>query len=93
MQLNGANEVRIKNPNSYEVAVGLRTGDSGKDFSVTANSVASVFVPNGSYEIYFVYGNKPLELFKGDNFSLNNNGIEIQIVKVVGGNYCIRQVK
>ena len=54
--------------------------------------MASVFIPNGKYEIYFVYSNKPDALFKGDDFSLNNNGVEIRIVKVVGGNYGIRQV-
>jgi hypothetical protein len=91
--LKGTNEVRVKNPNDFNVLVGLRYGNRGRDFDVPANGVSSVFVPNGEYEIYFVYSNKPDALFKGDDFSLNNNGVEIQIVKVVGGNYGIRQVK
>ena len=91
--LTGNNEVRIKNPNNFKVNVGLRTGTSGKDFDVAANGIASVFVPDGSYEIYFVYSTDPNALFQGDNFKLNKNGIEIQIVKVVGGNYGIRRVK
>lgn len=33
------------------------------------------------YKIYFVYSNKPDALFQGDDFVLNSNGIEIQIVK------------
>lgn len=93
LTLKGQNEVRIKNPNDFEVTVGLRSGKHGKDFEVPANGISSVFIPNGKYEIYFVYSNKPDALFKGDDFSLNNNGVEIQIVKVVGGNYGIRQVK
>jgi hypothetical protein len=91
--LKGNNEVRVKNPNDFEVTVGLRSGNSGKDFSVAANGIASVFVPDSVYQIYFVYSNKPDALFQGDDFSLNNNGIEIKIVKVVGGNYGIKQVK
>ena len=91
--LKGSNEVRVKNPNNFQVTVGLRSGNQGKDFRVADNGVSSIFVPNGSYEIYFVYSSKPDALFKGDDFSLNNNGIEIQIVRVVEGNYGIRRVK
>jgi hypothetical protein len=93
MQLIGGNEVRIKNPNDFKVTVGLRSGNQGKDFEVTSNGGASISVPNGEHKIYFVYSNKPDALFQGDDFVLNSNGIEIQIVKVVGGNYGIRQVK
>jgi hypothetical protein len=91
--LRGTNEVRIKNPNDISVTVGLRSGNQGKDFEVPSNGGASVYVPNGTYEIYFVYSNKQNALFRGDDFSLNDNGVEIQIVTVLDGNYGIRQVK
>jgi hypothetical protein len=91
--LKGSNEVRIRNPNDFSVTVGLRSGKNGKDFRVLANDSASVFVPNGKYEIYFIYSNEPDALFKGDDFSLNGNGVEIRIVKVVDGNYGIKRVK
>jgi hypothetical protein len=91
--LTGKNEVRVRNPNEFKVTVGLRSGSRGKNFEVAADGSSSVFVSDGNYVIYFVYSSKPEALFQGDNFSLNNNGIEIQIVKVVGGNYGIRQVK
>lgn len=93
LPLIGNNEVRIKNPNDYIVYAGVRSGDLGKDFQIAANNTASIFVPNGHYQIYFVYSNKPNDLYQGENFTLNDNGIEIQIVKVVGGNYGIRRVK
>ncbi|MDY6843965.1 MAG: hypothetical protein SVW57_07740 [Thermodesulfobacteriota bacterium] len=93
LMLNGNNEVRIKNPNDFIVFAGVRSGNSGKDFKITAHNVASIFVPNGNYDIFFVYSDRPNELYQGESFSLNDNGIEIQIVKVVGGNYCIRRVK
>ncbi len=89
----GSNEVRIKNPNNFSVTVGLRSGRNGRDFQVVANGIASVFVPNGAYEIFFVYSDRPDDLFKGDDFSLKDNGVEIQITQVVGGNYGIQRVK
>ena len=92
-ELSGSNEVRIKNPNDFSVRAGLRSGVNGKDMDVPANGVESVYVPDGRYDIYFVYSNKPDALFQGDSFTLSGNGVEIQIVKVVGGNYSIRQVK
>jgi hypothetical protein len=93
IELSGNNEVRIKNPNAFKVMIGIRSENGGKNFEVASNGIASVMIPNGNYKIYFVYSSKPEALFQGDDFSLNNNGIEIQIVKVVGGNYGIRQVK
>jgi hypothetical protein len=93
IELKGSNEVRIRDPNDFNVSVGLRQGNLGKDFTVPANSSSSEFGQNGKYDIYFVYSNKLDALFQGDSFTLNNNGVEIQIVKVVGGNYGIKQVK
>ncbi len=91
-ELSGADEVRVSNPNDFTVSVGVRTGEAGKDFEVGPNGTASVWVPNGHYEVYFIYSSKPEALFQGDSFTLANNGVEIQIVKVVSGNYSIRQV-
>ena len=30
---------------------------------------------------------------KGTSFTLSGNGVEIQLIKVVGGNYGIRKIK
>lgn len=91
--LKGHREIRVRNPNSFIVYAGIRKGKMGVNLKVPAKGIRSVYVPDGVYEIYFVYSSKPDALFKGDDFSLNNNGVEIQIVKVVGGNYGIRRVK
>ncbi|MBN1515106.1 hypothetical protein JXA32_00910, partial [Candidatus Sumerlaeota bacterium] len=91
--LAGPNEVRVRNPNSFEVLAGLRSGVSGKNFKIGANDTTSVFVPDGYYDIYFVYSYDNKSLYQGDSFNLNDNGIEIQIVEVVDGNYSIRKVK
>lgn len=92
-ELRGVIEVRVRNPNEFSVKVGLRSGGKGKDFSVSANGVKSVRVPNGSYDVYFQYSTDPDGLYQGDSFTLQNNGVEIQIVKVVNGNYGIRKVR
>ena len=92
-ELNGGMEVRVKNPNEFGVKVGLRAAGMGKDFVVGANDTKSVQVPNGRYDIYFQYSTDPDGLYQGDSFTLNGNGVEIQIVKVVNGNYGIRKVK
>jgi len=89
----GNNEVRIRNPNGFSVRVGIRLADTGTDFAVGENATESVQVPDGKYEIYFVYSTQPNALYKGDGFTLKSNGVEIQIVKVVNGNYDIRLVK
>lgn len=92
-QLQGSNPVRVRNPNNFVVSVGLRSGDKGINFDVSAEGVQTVYVPDGRYDIYFVYSDKPDAMFQGDSFTLNNNGVEIQIVQIVNGNYNIRQVK
>jgi hypothetical protein len=92
-ELSGTNPVRIRNPNSFSVRVGLRSSGMGKDFVVKSDSVDSVTVPDGKYEIFFQYSSDPDGLYQGDSFTLSRNGVEIQIVKVVDGNYGIRKVE
>jgi hypothetical protein len=91
--LAGGMEVRVKNPNKFAVRVGLRSRGSGLDFVVQAGATQSAFVRNGQYDIYFQYSNDAASLYQGDSFTLANNGIEIQIVQVVNGNYGIRKVE
>ena len=92
-ELQGQNPVRVLNPNEFAVVAGIRSGRKGIDFAVPANGVQSAHIPDGKYEIFFVYSTKPDALFQGDSFTLKDNGVEIQIVRVVNGNYNIRQVK
>jgi len=92
-ELNGPNEVRIVNPNSFSVIAGIRSGDSGKDFQIRAHGTASVRVSDGRYDMYFVYSHQPDAFFRGDALTLKGNGVEIHVVKVVGGYYEIRRVK
>lgn len=92
-ELAGSNPVRIVNPNKFSVVAAIREGDKGKNFGIPASGNNTVFIPDGKYDIFFVYSDRLDALFQGDSFTLLNNGVEIQIVRVVGGNYSIRQVK
>lgn len=91
--LDGKNELRIINPNNFKVYAAVRSGAKGKNFYINAKSKNSIWVPNGRFEIFFIYSKNPDYLYKGDNFILNNKGIEIEIVSVSGGNYTIRRVE
>lgn len=93
IELAGLHEVRVKNPNDFKVRVGLRSDGKGNDFIVSPNGLESVNVPNGRYDIYFNYSSDPGGLYQGDGFTLENNGVEITITRVVNGNYGIRKVK
>jgi len=91
--ISGRNPVRVVNPNKFAVKVGLRSAAGGKDFSVAPGAGATVSVPDGKYDVYFRYENDPESLYQGDAFSLAGSGVQIDLVKVVNGNYKIRKVK
>ena len=90
--LTGSNPLRVRNPNDFSVAVGVRSGNRGDNFTVAANGVQTIYLPNGKFDIYFIYSSKPEALYQGDSFTLADDGIEIQIVQIINGNYDIHQV-
>lgn len=92
-ELKGSRELRVKNLNEFSVKVGVRSGVKGRDFTVNAGKTASVFVPDGDYRIFFTLSSDPESVYQGDDFSLKGYGAEIQIVKVVNGNFNIRKVR
>jgi len=89
----GPNPLRVTNPNRDSVKVALRCGANGKDFSVAAHDSTTVYVRDAGYDIYFQYSDDPDALYQGDSFTLSGHGAEIQLIKVVDGNYGIRRVK
>ena len=89
----GGHEVRIRNPNTFSVLVGVRSQGRGADFEVAPAGVDSVYVPDGQYDIYFNYANQPDAVYQGDSFAIRGNGVEIRIVQVMDGNYGIRRVR
>jgi hypothetical protein len=94
--LTGSNKVIIDNShiNSTIPAlfIGLYSNGNAKIFYCTRGSTG-VDVPNGSYDIYFIYANELESLYKGDSFSLNNTDVKISLTAVEGGNFNIEKVE
>jgi len=91
--LKGFYEVNVVNPNDFLVIAGVRSGDSGRNVAIRANGGGSIFVPNGKYDIYFVYPDNPEDLYQGGGLTISGRGIQITITKAVNGSYGIRKVK
>jgi hypothetical protein len=79
-------------PNEYNAQVNLRSGSQSVNLSVAAQSSGSVQLPDGTYQVFFQFSDRPGQRFQGDDVSLHGNVAEIQLVSVVGGNYGLRPV-
>ena len=90
--LRGRNEIRVKNPNGFDVTAAIRSGYRGIDLNVPALGYNAVFIPDGDYEIYFIFSSDPESLYQGDNFTLSGYGFEIEVVRAMDGNYGIRRI-
>jgi hypothetical protein len=91
--LQGENRVVVENPNDFSVWVALRSGGKGIDFDVGPYEDRNVYITDGPCEAYFVYPGKPTAVFQGPRFTCSGEGKDIQIARVVDGNYRTRQVK
>lgn len=89
----GPDPLRIRNPSGCSVKIALRCGTKGLDFSMAARDSTTVYVRDACYDIYFQYSDDPHALYQGDSFTLSGHGAEIQLIKVVDGNFGIRRVK
>lgn len=89
----GANTLTVDNPNPLSVVVGLRQGERGANLSVPQQEKKTIDLPNGKYEVYFVYSNEPKALLQGDSVFVDGHVVTIRIVKSPKGNYSIRLIK
>lgn len=93
--------IYIDNPNEYSVSVTIKniTGAGSPwtgmetTWNVPPRAKGYTKVPDGRYEIYFIFSNQPKAKYQGDHFSISGNGVTIRLVRVSDGNYGIRQVK
>ena len=92
-KLSGLNSIEVSNPNPFAVTVLLRSGKKGLDCEVPTNGTLSVSVPDGNYNIFFVYSDRPNDLYQGQSFALNKYGFKIRLTNVRDGNYAIRKVR
>jgi hypothetical protein len=92
-RLRGRNTLTVVNPNRFRALVGIRAAGRGIDFHVAPMARATVLVPNGRFEAYFHFSDRPGTVHRGDSFSLQNQNAEIRVVQIPSGNYGIRPVK
>ena len=67
----GAFEMRIYNQSNSAVSVGLRKGERGADFTITANGERRMKVPRGTYRLFFIYSDDPYTLHSGSTIPIN----------------------
>jgi uncharacterized membrane protein YqaE (UPF0057 family) len=85
-QLHGIRGIRIHNLDGSSVTVGIRSGISGKNLVIPANATRLAYVPDGIYDVYIVYSNRPQTLFRGGQATVNGDGVEIWVWGPVDGN-------
>lgn len=82
IELKGSNEVRINNPNSFPTLVMIRCEEKGIHVEMPAKSMTSVYLPNGAFQISFIFANVPNAIMRGDHIhlpALNRPEIDIPI--------------
>lgn len=75
----GGNQVRLHNPNSYALYVGLRREAAGKDVEIEPQGTGTLSLPNGDYDLFYVCADRPTILCKGRRFHLRGSNVELQM--------------
>jgi hypothetical protein len=73
--------LRVVNPNDVDLIIGVRSGDAGANFGVSARDNASRLLPDGWYDIYIVYTDEPQNLYQGNAFRISHGTTEITETK------------
>jgi len=69
-ELKGANEVRVNNPNNCPALVMIRCEEKGLHVELPAKSMTSVYLPNGAFQISFIFANIPNAIMRGDHIHI-----------------------
>jgi len=83
--LTGRNELRVSNPNNFAVWVAVRSEGRGVDFLVFENGSETVNLPDGRYDISFVYTTRPDEIMPGGSVNLSGHSVELRTLKLAAG--------
>jgi hypothetical protein len=85
-------QVNIINTFDSYVAIAI-VGENAASYFVAGPSggIGFRYIPNGNYQMYYVYYNEPEILYQGDNISVYNENITITLEMVASGNYNIRK--
>ncbi len=91
--LRGRNDLFVRNANKFAVKVGVRVDGRGADIHVDPNKVYTANLPDGKFEVYLTYANKPDVVVPAKGFSLKGSGAEMEITSAGDGEYNFRVIK
>jgi hypothetical protein len=89
----GGSQIAILNPNDFSVAVALMTDPSADYFLVAPQNGIGKGIPDGQYDIYFVYSTDPESLYQGDPITVRMEWMTLTLQPVSEGNYGMKKVK
>lgn len=81
-ELKGSNEASIRNPNNFPVLVMIRCEEAGLHIEMPARSKTFVYLPNGGFQVSYVFSNVPNAVMRGDHIHLpaiNRVNIDIPV--------------
>jgi hypothetical protein len=86
-RLRGSNIFRVINPCESEVTVALRSGTKGITFGVPPSEASAVPIPEGAFDVYLLYADRPAAAFKGDPIRVDGHLIELLLSAKKRGGY------
>ncbi|MDR1420046.1 MAG: hypothetical protein LBI86_06710 [Treponema sp.] len=86
-------KVEIFNSNDYFVAAAIVTPESAGYLLLPPGRGETIDVPDGNYDVYFVYSTEPESLYQGDSFSVRQQKMTITIQLIEDGNYGVKKVR
>lgn len=67
----GSYEVRVHNSTGSRVRVGLRSGQGGKDITISSGGTQSFRVDRASYDLFYVFDDSPYKLHRSSGIVLD----------------------
>jgi hypothetical protein len=87
--LRGTNSFRVINPGKSQVRVALRSGPKGITFDVPPLKAMSVSIPEGTFDVYLLYSDRPAAAFKADPVKVDRRIAEMLLSVDEPGGYSI----
>src|SRR5687768_7286705 len=87
--LRGTNGFRVINPGKSQVRVALRSGPKGITFDVPPLKAMSVAIPEGTFDVYLLYSDRPAAAFKADSLKVDRRIVELLLSADEHGGYSL----
>jgi hypothetical protein len=84
--------IAVSNPNNFSVGIAITTETEVMYSMAAPKSSKSLGVPNGEYDIFFVYSTEPETLYQGDKVTVENQTLKLTLKPVSEGNYGMKKV-